>query len=98
MGSLQCAEDDVLVRGCEIDVCGAAASPPAGYGDEDFGEFFDEGGLLFGSDHDVAIAEFRGGEGCENTSAKTPKSRNTLKKLFNTKKIFPMKRFVYLDG
>ena len=69
MGSLQCAEDDVFVRDCEIDVCGAAASPTAGYGDEDFGEFFDEGGLLFGSDHDVAIAEFRGGEGRENTSA-----------------------------
>jgi len=66
---LQRAEDDVFVRDREIDVRGTAASPAAGDGDEDFGEFFDKGGLLLGSDHDVAVAEFCGGEGGEDASA-----------------------------
>ena len=69
MRGLQGAEDDVFVCEGEVDVCGSASSPTTGYGDEDFGEFFDEGGLLFGGDHDVAVAEFGGGERGEDATA-----------------------------
>ena len=48
---------------------GAAYAPAAFYGDEDFGEFFDEGGLLLGGEHEVAVALFGGGEGGENAVA-----------------------------
>lgn len=69
MGGLECAEDDVFVRDGDVYVRCAASSPASGDGDEDLGEFFDEGGLLFGGDHDVAVAEFGGGEGGEDAAA-----------------------------
>ncbi len=47
----------------------AVAAPAAFYGDEDFGQFFDEGGLLLWGDHDVAVALFYGGQGGENSIA-----------------------------
>ena len=68
VGGLQGAEHYVFGGDGEIYVCGAAAAPAAGDGDEDFGEVFDECGLLFGSDHDVAVAEFRGGERGEDAA------------------------------
>ena len=69
MGGLQGTEDYVLGGDGEVHVSGAAAAPAAGDGDEDFGEVFDEGGLLFGGDHDVAVAEFCGGECGEDAAA-----------------------------
>ena len=68
MGGLQGAEDYVFGGYGEIYVRGAAATPASRDGDEDFGEVFDERGLLFGSDHDVAVAEFRGGERGEDAA------------------------------
>ena len=66
---MQGTEDDVFAGYGEIDVRGAAASPAPGNGNEDFGEVFDESGLLLGSDHDVAVAEFGGSERGKDTAA-----------------------------
>ncbi len=46
----------------------AVAAPAAFYGDENFGQFFDESGLLFWGDHDVVVALFCGGEGGEDAA------------------------------
>ena len=69
MGGLEGAEDDVFVGNSEVHVCGATAAPTTGNGDEDFGELFDKGGLLFRVDHDVAVAEFGGGERGKDAAA-----------------------------
>jgi hypothetical protein len=66
---LQGAAEKVFVGEGEDDVSCAACAPAAFYGYEDFGEFFDEGGLLFGREHQVAVSLFGGGEGGEDAVA-----------------------------
>jgi len=66
---LQGAAEEVFVGEGEDDMSGAACAPAAFYGDEDFGEFFDEGGLLLGRKHEVAVALFDGGQGSEDAVA-----------------------------
>jgi len=69
VGDSEGAEDNVFVGNGEVHVCGATAPPTAGNGNKDFGEIFDKGGLLFRGDHDVAVAEFGGGERGKDAAA-----------------------------
>lgn len=47
----------------------AHASPTTMDGQENIGEFADKGGLLFGSEHEIAVAEMFGSESSEDPAA-----------------------------
>ena len=47
----------------------AHAAPAAVDGEEDFGEIFDEGGLLFEGEHEIAVALGGGSESGEDSAA-----------------------------
>ena len=61
-GSVEGAGENIFVRSGEADMSSTHASPAAVNGEEDFGEFLDEGGLLLGREHEVAIALLGGSE------------------------------------
>ncbi len=67
--SLQRAGQKIFVSECETHVRGAIAAPSTLNRDEHFGEFFDEGGLLLGCEHQVAVALFAGRESGEDSAA-----------------------------
>ena len=50
------AEDHVFACRSEAGVGGAVAAPSASDGQEDRGRVFDEGGLVLGREHEVAVA------------------------------------------
>jgi len=68
-GGMESAGEDVFAGSGEPNVGHAYATPTAGNGEEDFGEFSDEGLLLLESEHEIAVALLGGSEGGEDAAA-----------------------------
>lgn len=68
MGGAEGAFENVFGCGGEDDVGGAVAAPAAVDREENFREFCDEGGLLIGSEHQVAVAFVGVGESREDAA------------------------------
>ena len=69
VGGAEGSGEDVFGGGGEADVSGAVAAPASVDGEEDVGEFVDEGLLLGGVEHEVAEAFADVSEGGEDAAA-----------------------------
>lgn len=58
-----------LIRCGEQDMCSAISAPAAGYGKKNLGPVGNEGGLLFGREHEIAVALRHMRQGREDVAA-----------------------------